>query len=68
MEDSRKEYLAQYRKEKIHRIPLDIPNEFYDRIKAAADAEGRSVNGFIKFYLKNVVDGLEARRKSYGTW
>ena len=47
---------------------MDISNEFYDRIKAAADAEGRSVNGFIKFYLKNVVDGLEARRKSYGTW
>ncbi len=46
--DQRKEYLYGYQKEKLKRIPLDVQKEQYERIKAAADAAGESVNGYIK--------------------
>ena len=44
----RKEYIYQYAKEKLKRIPLDVPKETYAEIKAHAEGQGRSVNGFIK--------------------
>ena len=46
--DQRKEDLYGYQKEKLNRIPLDVQKEQYERIKAAADAAGESVNGYIK--------------------
>lgn len=46
--DQRRQYLLDYHKEKIKRVPLDMPKAQYDRIKAAADAAGESVNGYIK--------------------
>ena len=51
---------------KLHRIPLDVSNEMYDRIKAAADAQGRSVNNFIKFHLENVLKSYESMNNR--TW
>lgn len=42
------EYQAKYRKEKLKRIPLDVPKEKYEEIKAHADQHGESVNGFIR--------------------
>ena len=30
------------------RIPLDVPKDKYEEIKAAADAAGEKVNGYIK--------------------
>ena len=44
----RKEYIYQYAKEKLKRIPLDVPKTAYEAIKAHADARNESVNGFIK--------------------
>lgn len=44
----RKEYLVNYHKEKIKRIPLDVPKEKYAQIKEHAADRGESVNGFIK--------------------
>ena len=46
--DQRRQYLLDYHKEKIKRVPLDMPKAQYDRLKAAADAAGESVNGYIK--------------------
>lgn len=37
-----------YKANNIKRIPLDVPKEKYEAIKAAADAAGESVNGYIK--------------------
>lgn len=51
MTEERKEYLKQYREERLKRIPLDVSVKMYERIKAAADAEGKSVNGMIKFLV-----------------
>ena len=46
--EQRKDYLYNYQKEKLKRIPLDVQKEKYEEIKAAADAEGEPVNGYIK--------------------
>jgi len=48
MSDKRKEYLYDYQKTKLKRIPLDVPISDYERIKAHADKQSESVNGFIK--------------------
>lgn len=44
----KKSYDLKYAKDKLKRIPLDVPKEKYDQIKAAADNAGESVNGYIK--------------------
>lgn len=44
----RKEYLYQYAKENLKRIPLDVPKTDYEKIRAHVKARGESVNGFIK--------------------
>ena len=41
-------YNINYAKTKLQRIPLDVQKEKYDEIKAAADAAGEPVNGYIK--------------------
>ena len=46
--ESKKKYDIQYAKNKLKRIPLDVQKEKYEEIKAAADAAGKSVNGYIK--------------------
>ncbi len=37
-----------YKAAKYKRIPLDVSIEFYQATKAAADAAGESLNGYIK--------------------
>ena len=44
MTDERKEYIYQYAKENLKRIPLDVPKATYEQIKAHASAHGESVN------------------------
>lgn len=48
MNEKRKEYLYNYHKEKLKRIPLDVPIEKYEEIKQASERAGESVNGYIK--------------------
>lgn len=48
MEQNRKDYLYQYHREKLKRVPLDLTKEKYAEVKAAAEAAGESVNGYIK--------------------
>lgn len=48
LSDKRKESMYNYAKKNLKRIPLDVPREKYDVIKAAATAAGESVNGYIK--------------------
>lgn len=43
-----KQYVYDYKAEKIKRIPLDVQTSFYDEIKAAADQAGEPVNSYIK--------------------
>lgn len=44
----RKEYLNEYKKAKLKRIPLDVTKEKYEEISLIAEKAGKSVNGYIK--------------------
>lgn len=46
--EKRKLYLKEYRLKKLRRVPLDVTPELYWQIKAAADAEEKSVNEWIR--------------------
>ena len=45
-----------YAKKALKRIPLDVQKEDYERIKAAADRSGSTVNGFIKTAIYEKID------------
>lgn len=45
---AKKRYDTQYAKDRLKRIPLNVQKDKYRKIKAAADAAGESVNGYIK--------------------
>lgn len=44
----KKAYDAEYRRENMKRIPLEMKKKQYDALKAAADAVGKPVNRYIK--------------------
>lgn len=46
--EERQEYLKEYRKNSLKRIPFEVPHELYDRIKAAAEIDGLSVNRYLR--------------------
>lgn len=48
MDDERKEYLSQYKKDNLKRIVVNVKINDYDEIKLAADMEGASVSRYIK--------------------
>lgn len=48
LSEQRKEYLYDYQKTKLKRVPLDVSKEKYEEIKAAATAAGEPVNRYIK--------------------
>ena len=54
--DAQKRASMKYAKTHLKRIPFDVKIEEYERIKAAADAAGESVRGFI---LKATLDRIE---------
>jgi uncharacterized protein (DUF1778 family) len=58
MSEKRKEYLYQYAKDNLKRIPLDVSKDKYDEIKTAADKSGVSVNGFIKTAIDEKIERL----------
>ena len=45
------EYNIKYAKDKLKRIPLDVQKEKYEKIKTAATAAGKTVNGYIKIAI-----------------
>ena len=53
LSEQRKEYLYEYQKTKLKRIPLDVQKEKYEEISAAAESKGETVNGYIKKPLMN---------------
>ena len=59
--EQRKESMYKYAREQLKRIPLDVQKEKYEEIKAAADAAGEKVNGYIK---KAIEERMERERDS----
>ncbi len=56
MSTNRSEYMKQYAKENLKRVPLDLKHEEYDKLKAAAANVGESVNRYIKESIKRRID------------
>lgn len=52
----RNEYINNYKKEKLKRVPLDMKKDDFEKVQAAAAAAGESVNGYIK---KAIADRME---------
>lgn len=48
LSEQRKEYLYEYQKNKLKRIPLDVTKEKYAEIAAAAERASVPVNRYIK--------------------
>ena len=46
--EAQKNATAKYKAKKYKRVPLDVSNEFYIYLKEVAEAQGKSINGFIK--------------------
>ena len=61
MPEDRKQYLKEYRATNLKRVPLDLPFDFYERVKARADAEGKSVNGLIKSLLEKYLSWTDKK-------
>lgn len=55
--EAQKKARYKYEKEKIKRVPLDMSKEMYADVKAAADAAGQSVNGYIKQAIVEKMNG-----------
>lgn len=58
MDDKRKDYLLNYAKNKYKRVPLDLPKDKYEEVKAAADHVGETVNGFIKTAIDERIERI----------
>jgi len=47
-QQNKTEYNLKYAKSHYKRVPLDVSLDKYDEIKAAADTQGETLNGYIK--------------------
>lgn len=61
LSEQRKEYLYEYQKTKLKRIPLDVTKEKYEQIASAAAAQNEKVNGYIK---KAIDERMERNSKA----
>lgn len=49
--------IAKYKKTHLHRIGLDVQNEYFDKVlKPAVDKTGETVNGFIKKAIQERIE------------
>ena len=46
-------YIANWKRQNVKRIGLEVSHEKYNEIKQAADSAGESVNGYIKIAIDN---------------
>ena len=54
--EKRKESMYKYAKENLKRIPLDVQKDKYEEIKAHAEKQNESVNGFIKRAIDEAIE------------
>jgi predicted HicB family RNase H-like nuclease len=50
--EAQKKATLKYRENAYKRVPFDIPKDFYEQVKVAAQSQGKSINGFIKEALE----------------
>lgn len=56
---NKKQYIKEYAKKNLKRIPLDVQMDKYDEIKKASEEAGETVNGFIKKAIDNRLYGID---------
>ena len=54
--DKKTQYNLQYAKDKLKRVPLDLPKEYYSEIQAHAQGRNETVNGFIKRAISETME------------
>jgi len=54
--EAQKKANMKYREKAIKRIPLDVPKDYYEKVKAHAESRGESVNGFIKRAISETME------------
>lgn len=62
--ESRKRASIKYAKENLKRIPLDVKLSVYSEIQAHAEAQGESLNGFIKRAIMETIERDNLSKKS----
>ena len=67
LSESQKRASTKYREKSIKRIPLDVQKEKYEEIKAAAEASGESVNGYIKKAIDERMERTSVKASAEGT-
>lgn len=67
LSESQKRASTKYREKSIKRIPLDVQKEKYEEIKAAAEASGESVNGYIKKAIDERMERTSVKESAEGT-
>ncbi len=55
-QEKKTKYNIKYAKEKLKRIPLDVQKDKYEEIKAHAEKQDESVNGFIKRAIDEAIE------------
>lgn len=48
MIDKKSQYIIEYKRQRIKRVPLDMQKADYEELASAAKRAGESVNGYIK--------------------
>ncbi|MBR3276092.1 MAG: hypothetical protein IKG08_05735 [Eubacterium sp.] len=56
MPTNKQGYFAEYRKQNLKRVPLDLTKEKYQEVKDAAERSGSSVNGYIKTAIDEKIE------------
>lgn len=54
--EKRKVSMYRYAREKLKRIPLDVPKKKYEEIKRYTESRGETVNGFIKRAIRETME------------
>lgn len=56
MNEKKKQYNIEYKKNNLKRVPLDLPVRMYEDVKEHAQKKSESVNGFIKRAIKETME------------
>lgn len=60
--EKKKQYDLEYAKKNLKRIPLDVKIDKYNKIKAHAESQGESVNGFVKRSIDETMERDKANK------
>ena len=60
--EAQKKASIKWQKENYSRIPLDVPKEYHEELKAIAKANGMTLGGFIKQSIAEKLERMQQER------